>query len=144
MEIRMALPIKYQFTRRIIGYEIIGLAIIVLIIWLDELIDIPYLFLGAENTRVNWKESLFETACILVLGVLVIHYTYKLFKRMKHLEGILPVCAACKKIRDENGNWHAIESFISEKSDAKFSHGVCPECAEKLYPDYNPYKKKPI
>ena len=87
----MALSIKYQFSRRVIGYEVFGFSIMALIIWLDELIDIPYLFLGAENTRVNWKESLFETACILILGAVIIHYTYKLFKRMKHLEGILPV-----------------------------------------------------
>lgn len=138
----MALSIKKHFSRRIIGYEIVGFAVMVLIIWLNELIDIPYLFLGAANTKVNWKESLFETACLLVLGGLVIHHTYRLFKRMKHLEGILPVCAACKKIRDENGNWHPIEAFISDKSDARFSHGICPECAEKLYPRFNPYREK--
>jgi hypothetical protein len=65
-----------------------------------------------------------------------------MFQRMKYLEGILLVCASCKKIRDEKDNWHQIESYIRERSDAEFSHGICPECAEKLYSEFNPYKKK--
>jgi hypothetical protein len=54
----------------------------------------------------------------------------------KVLSGFLPICAACKKIRDEQGAWHVIEAYISAHTDAKFSHGLCPDCAEKLYPDY--------
>jgi two-component system response regulator VanR len=59
---------------------------------------------------------------------------------MKYLEGILPVCSSCKKIRDEHGQWHTMESYIHDKSAAKFSHGICPECTKRLYPDY--YKDK--
>jgi hypothetical protein len=47
----------------------------------------------------------------------------------------LPICAACKKIRDDKGYWNQIEAYISEHSAAEFSHGICPECVEKLYPD---------
>ncbi|MGD9365722.1 MAG: hypothetical protein PVH87_08515 [Desulfobacteraceae bacterium] len=54
---------------------------------------------------------------------------------MKVLQGLLPICASCKKIRDDRGYWNQIESFISEHSEAEFSHGICPACAEKLYPD---------
>lgn len=52
------------------------------------------------------------------------------------LSGILPICASCKKIRDEEGQWHPIESYVSSRSEARFSHGVCPECARRLYPGY--------
>ncbi len=55
--------------------------------------------------------------------------------QVKRLSGFLPICASCKKIRDDQGYWQQIESYISEHSDALFSHGVCPECPEKLYPD---------
>jgi len=54
--------------------------------------------------------------------------------KVKVLQGILPVCARCKKIRDVKGNWHAMEAYIREHSDADFTHGVCPECLNKLYP----------
>jgi len=54
-------------------------------------------------------------------------------KTVKQLSGLLPICASCKKIRDDQGYWNRIESFIESHSEAQFSHGVCPECAEKLY-----------
>ena len=51
------------------------------------------------------------------------------------LRGILPICASCKKIRDDQGYWRQIEAYISEHSSAEFSHSICHECAKKLYPD---------
>ena len=57
---------------------------------------------------------------------------------VKQLSGLLPVCASCKKIRDDNGNWKQMESYISDHSEVLFSHGICPECIERLYPEqYN-------
>ena len=57
---------------------------------------------------------------------------------VKKLRGILPICASCKKIRDDKGSWNQIESYIREHSEAEFSHSICPECAQKLYPEiYN-------
>ena len=52
----------------------------------------------------------------------------------KVLNGFIPICANCKSIRDENNNWVQIESFIRDRTDAKFSHGICQECINKLYP----------
>lgn len=56
-------------------------------------------------------------------------------KKIKQLEGLLPICASCKQIRDEKGNWNQIEQYISEHSNVKFSHSICTNCAKKLYPD---------
>lgn len=56
--------------------------------------------------------------------------------QVKLLSGLLPICASCKKIRDDKGDWNHIESYISKHSEAQFSHGICPQCMEKLYPDY--------
>lgn len=53
------------------------------------------------------------------------------------LRGILPTCAHCKRIRDEQGTWHPIERFISQHSEARFSHGCCPECIPACFPDYH-------
>jgi len=58
---------------------------------------------------------------------------------VKTLSGLLPICSHCKKIRDDRGYWDQIESYVMKYSDAKFSHGICPECAKKYYPDYNLY-----
>jgi hypothetical protein len=51
------------------------------------------------------------------------------------LRGFLPICASCKKIRDDRGYWNQIESYIKEHSEAEFSHSICPACAERLYPE---------
>lgn len=55
---------------------------------------------------------------------------------LKALHGFLPICSNCKKIRDDNGLWNPIEVYIHERSDAEFTHGICPDCMKKLYPDY--------
>ena len=56
--------------------------------------------------------------------------------QVKTLSGLLPICASCKKIRDDQGYWNQIESYIRAHSEAEFSHGICPECAKKLYPKF--------
>ncbi|HXW68624.1 MAG TPA: transporter substrate-binding domain-containing protein [Dissulfurispiraceae bacterium] len=56
--------------------------------------------------------------------------------KVKQLSGLLPICASCKKIRDDRGYWQRIETYISEHSEALFTHGICPVCAKKMYPEY--------
>jgi hypothetical protein len=57
---------------------------------------------------------------------------------VKVLAGMLPICASCKNIRDDEGYWHRVEEYIRDHSEAEFSHGICPICIRKLYPDlYN-------
>ena len=60
--------------------------------------------------------------------------------KVKTLSGFIPICASCKKIRDDKGYWNQVESYISKHSEAEFSHSICPECRTKLYPDLYPEK----
>jgi hypothetical protein len=53
------------------------------------------------------------------------------------LSGLLPICARCKKIRSDEGYWEQIENYIRAHSNAEFTHGICPECAKKLYPEFD-------
>lgn len=52
------------------------------------------------------------------------------------LTGLLPICASCKKIRTEIGEWEEVEEYVGKRSEAEFSHGICPGCMKKLYPDF--------
>jgi len=54
---------------------------------------------------------------------------------VRTLQGILPICASCKKIRDDTGYWQKVESFVRARADVEFSHGICPECEDELYGD---------
>ena len=64
----------------------------------------------------------------------------KAVKDVKTLGGLIPICSSCKKIRDDKGYWNRLESYIQAHSDAAFSHGLCPDCSEKLYGDENWYR----
>lgn len=57
-----------------------------------------------------------------------------------HLSGIVSICSSCKKIRDPEGKWHNMDVYIERYSDIKFSHSLCSDCAQKLYPDIQIYK----
>jgi hypothetical protein len=61
---------------------------------------------------------------------------------VKKLSGLLPMCAKCKKIRDDEGYWQQVETYIQEHTDAKFSHGLCPACLDETYGDKKWYQKK--
>ena len=58
--------------------------------------------------------------------------------KVRLLSGMLPVCCSCNKIRNEKDKWQSLEVYVKEHTDAEFSHGICPECMLKLYPDYSP------
>jgi hypothetical protein len=61
-------------------------------------------------------------------------------KKVRTLTGLLPICSSCKKIRDDKGYWNQLEAFITKHSQAEFSHGICPDCAKKFYPDLDIYE----
>ncbi len=67
----------------------------------------------------------------------IIHEFKDTLSEVKTLKGFLPICSNCKSIRDDEGYWKKIESYIQDHSDAEFSHSICPECADKLYPELN-------
>ena len=63
-------------------------------------------------------------------------------EQVKTLRGIVPICSSCKNIRDDQGYWTQVEAYVRDHTEAEFSHGICPDCIERLYPEYSS-KKKP-
>ena len=61
--------------------------------------------------------------------------------KVKVLSGLLPICAGCKKIRNDNGYWEQVENYLKEHADIEFTHGFCPDCMERLYPEFMKEKK---
>ncbi len=61
---------------------------------------------------------------------------------VKVLRGLLPICAGCKKIRDDDGLWNALEVFIDARSEAEFSHGMCPDCVERFYAKHPEFRSR--
>lgn len=101
-------------------FEIIGLTISVLL--LAGIYLIRPLFAAFVHSEEEQKKLIAELREAL--------------DNIKTLTGLLPICAACKKVRDDKGYWSQIEAYVSEHSEAEFTHSICPECARKLYPGY--------
>jgi ligand-binding sensor domain-containing protein len=108
-----------------------------------------------------YERGVFQIACVLaVIGAVIAGYRWRLRRVRVHereleervteavaqihtLKGLLPICASCKKIRDDSGYWNQMETYIHAHSGADFSHSICPECMPKLYPDYADARKTP-
>ena len=123
---------RMKLTKLLVLNAFIGFALVIVLLWIDEILDLPHHLFGAAATPINVAESVFETVVVLFLGMLVMTATMNLMSRVKYLEGFLRVCADCKRIKTRAG-WLQFETYITEHSEADFSHGFCPDCAEKHY-----------
>jgi hypothetical protein len=107
----------------------------------NEALDLPHLLFGDAPTSLQQRigEVVIELVIISIIMIAEIILVRKFIKRIKVLEGFLPICANCKQIRKDE-KWEQIEKYIEDHSLAQFTHSICPDCVKKLYP--NLYKEK--
>ena len=89
---------------------------------------------ATDSIAANIANALIQIAVLSILAFLVAH-TVHLSREIKVLRGRLPICMWCKRIRDEDGSWQKLETYIAEHSEADFSHGLCAECKQEHYGD---------
>ncbi len=104
----------------------------------DDYLGKPY-HQGELNARVECGRRMVEMKDALDAKVEELR---RALDQIKTLRGILPICAHCKKIRDDAGYWNQLETFIRDRSEAEFSHGICPECVRTLYPQLGEKKTR--
>jgi K+-sensing histidine kinase KdpD len=88
---------------------------------------------SASDTIINLTVSFSVFALLVTLFDKVAAQNRELSKKVDVLTGLLPICSNCKKIKNDTDNWEQVESYISKKSSASFTHSLCPECRKKLY-----------
>jgi hypothetical protein len=110
----------------IVFSEIIALAIDIL--WDGKM--------SSELLSAAFITPLLDALIVLIFFVAIIARLKDALSKVKLLSGFLPICSSCKKIRDDKGYWSQIESYIRDHSEAEFSHGICPDCAKKVYSAY--------
>ena len=123
---------KASVLKRLLIFELVGFAVLTAMLWINEAADLPHVLFGFERTPFNWRESLLETALAVALAGLVVMLTRRLLARIQYLEGFLLFCAGCKRVRHE-GKWIPVDSFIPDHSEARITHGLCPDCLERIY-----------
>jgi len=121
-----------QIRKSIVLGELLGFSFLICLIWLDEIFDIPHRVLGLQPEPANIPEAFLESTLVFILAAGIIFVNIRLLYKIKTLEGCLPICSFCKKIRHE-GKWEPIESYIHDRSMAEFTHGMCPDCAKENY-----------
>ena len=104
----------------------------------NEILDVPHYVFNNSPTLYSQRfgEIIIELFIFFIVTTIQILLFKKLNHRIKILEGFIPICANCKKIRNTEDQWEQIEKYISQHSFARFSHGICPDCARQLYPDF--------
>ena len=115
-----------------------------MILTLIFILSLVIIHQGIRETRSRRKAELELQKHYDQLENLVMERTEELQKALsevKLLSGFLPICASCKKIRDDKGYWSQIETYIQQHSEAEFSHSICPDCVKKLYPKFGRNKK---
>ena len=120
------------------------LAIVLLFLCLtlgNEIVDIPHYIFNDAPTSYSQRigEIIIELSIFITVISIQVAILKKLYKRVRLLEGFIPICANCKKIRKSEDQWEQMERYITQHSLAQFSHSICPDCARQLYPDL--YKK---
>ncbi len=135
--------IKSRTLRLIVISQLTILLLFLAMTLCNEMLDLPHLIFGDESTSFEQRtgEVIIELAIMTIIMMIEIVLIKKLFQRIRILEGFLPICANCKKIRHEE-NWDQIEKYISDHSLAQFSHSICPDCMKKLYPEFCDQAKK--
>ncbi len=112
--------------------EILGFSLVILMLWFDEIFDLPHVLFGAAATPINWVESVIETVFVTILCWFVISRSTRSLRRIRYLEGFLPVCSFCNRIQLD-GAWIPIDQYLSQHTGLRISHGLCPECELERY-----------
>jgi hypothetical protein len=119
-------------------------------IW-NETGDTVALYLEPHIYQTRWFNALFVVIFVLSgIGIYLLRIAHirqnelELARRVeqatahiKVLSGLLPICAACKKIRDNGGDWNHLEVYMRAHADVDFTHGICPDCSKRLYPEHH-------
>ncbi|GEM_PF-775925 len=119
--------------RHVLLLEILAFELILLFIWLGEYFDFSHLLYGAPPSPFDWQNSLMLSVWILLVMGFILVITRVFFKQIRYLEGFLPVCSFCKKIRLDDGRWVPIEEFMQIRTSVKMTHSLCPPCAREHY-----------
>ena len=115
------------------------LAVVLLFLCLtlgNEIVDVPHYLFNDPPTSYSQRfgEIIIELSIFFAVIVTQIVLFIKLYKRIRFLEGFIPICANCKKIKTTEDEWQQLERYITQHSLAQFSHSLCPDCARQLYP----------
>ena len=131
-----------EICRRIRAHPVLSSVYIILLTSRAAVEDVVHGLEAGANDYITKPFDAAELRARMQVGVRVVNLQTMLaervreveeaLSRVKQLQGLLPICSYCKKIRDDQNYWHQVESYVGKHTDARFSHGICPDCTEKF------------
>jgi len=118
---------------RIAFWQFLGFVLLLAVVWVDQVLDLSEALFGVPSAKNSWLGAAIVSVAIIVIGFVTVAHTFVQQRRMLH--GFLRVCTYCKRIKVDNQLWEQMEKFISERSRAEFSHGICPDCFKRVVAD---------
>jgi len=125
----------------VLWYECVGFGLLLVLAWLDELVDLPHLLLGGHPHVSDLRDSFVETVPIILIWGVVFILTRRLLAHLHYLEGFLRVCAWCRKV-GYHGKWMRLEDYFAEGFRIETTHGMCPECLKKFEEDTKEFYRR--
>ena len=116
-------------------WQFLTFIMLILLVWVNEVRDMPALLFGTDPQDVNIVRGCLLTAAVLVAAIVAIGNTYLQQKRV--LNSMISVCSSCNKVRVNHNQWKQMEEYISDNSLLTFTHGLCPDCTEKAMQSIN-------
>jgi hypothetical protein len=113
----------------IAGWQFACFAVLLLMVWANEILDLPSHVYGLEPTPPRYAVAALYSAFVLLTAVLSVGQTY--VKQQQLLAGCVSICARCHKVRIRKDVWQGVEYYIADRVPVTFSHGYCPECVAK-------------
>jgi hypothetical protein len=118
-------PLEY-----IAFWQFLTFFLLVCVIWVNEFVGLASSLFGDDLGSSSWVGAALVTAAVIIVGFVTIGNTYLQQRRI--LKGFITVCAYCRRVRMENKAWELIEQYISDRTLAEFTHGVCPDCYKRV------------
>lgn len=128
---------------RVLWYESFGFGLILLLSWLNKFVDLPHLFTAGDARLSKWRDGFIETLLVLLIWAFVHSLTKRLVDRLHYLEGMLKICAWCRKVGHDD-RWMRLEDYFAEDFHIGTTHGVCPECLKKLEDDTRRFHRSQV
>jgi hypothetical protein len=119
--------VKNSQLARIVVYQNVGFLAVIVLCFLDELLQLPSLIFSGHPYVVLYRRPTLEMLLFLAVWLLVSNSTRRLLKQVRQLEDFLRVCSWCRRI-DYKGEWMPLEEFMEQGFDTPTTHGICPEC----------------
>lgn len=104
--------------------------LLIAFVWAAEIVDLKHMIFDTPCEPVDWLKASLLTAGIITVGIITVGHTYLQEKRM--LRGFIIVCSYCHKVQIEESGWQQMEVYVSDRTLAEFTHGVCPSCYERV------------